>query len=404
MTNVLVIGAGMYVCGRGTAGYGTVLPTLIQAQQEGEIGEIWVAATRPESVQALRQKLQELAARFGASAAVRIVPEGRRADPQAYRSALAQLAQPACAIVVVPDHLHAAVGADVIRAGLHLLMVKPLAPTLAEGREMVELLEAHQVYGAVDFHKRFDEANLLLRRTIDDGQLGELRHVAVRYSQRRLIRQLFASWIEHTNVFQYLGVHYVDLIYFLTGARPVRVQAVGQPPAEPGADPGRFDAIHAVVEWKDPALTSSLATSWADPDRSPAMSDQAITVVGTRGRYESDQMRRGVQLVTDEHGLEEVNPYFSQVYRDAAGRMGIHGYGPRSIRQFLADVQGLINGTQRLSELSAQRPSFQQALVSTAVIEAAGRSAAAGGEWMAVDDGWQRAEAASHAPREVSHR
>ena len=32
--NVLLIGAGMYTCGRGTDGFGTVLPALFEAAQE----------------------------------------------------------------------------------------------------------------------------------------------------------------------------------------------------------------------------------------------------------------------------------------------------------------------------------------------------------------------------------
>ena len=76
----------------------------------------------------------------------------------------------------------------------------------------------------------------------------------------------------------------MDLLYFLTGAKPVRVQAIGQPLGRSGEGPASFDAIHGTIEWKSPAFVSSLMTSWVDPDDSPAMSDQAITAVGTRGR------------------------------------------------------------------------------------------------------------------------
>ena len=33
---------------------------------------------------------------------------------------------------------------------------------------------------------------------------------------------------EQTNILQYLGVHYVDIIRFVTDAIPIRVMAIGQ--------------------------------------------------------------------------------------------------------------------------------------------------------------------------------
>jgi predicted dehydrogenase len=308
-------------------------------------------------------------------------------DPFAYRRILKELPRPACAIVVVPDHLHTPIAADVIRAGVHPLVVKPLTRSVREARELIELAENCNVYGAVEFHKRFDEANLVLRQTIANGRLGDLRYITVEYSQRRLIRRTFQSWIRHTNVFQYLGVHYVDLIYFITGARPVRVLATGQPSIGVTEDLSSLDAIQALVEWKlqgsEESFISTLVTNWIDAEASSAMSDQRITVVGTSGRFQSDQKNRGVQVVTDQ-GVEDVNPYFTQCYADATGDFTVRGYGPRSIRQFLTDVRDLSEGRRDLRELASNRPSFQQGLVSTAVIEAVNRSLSRGGDWVAI--------------------
>lgn len=395
--SVLVIGAGMYVCGRGTAGVGTILPTLVQAQAEGLIGEIAVAATSQESVRALREKLAEINRRLETSVVIRAYPE-RGSDPNAYRAALTEV-RPVCAIVVVPDHLHAEIATAVIEAGAHALVVKPLTTTRAETAALIALAQAKRVYGAVEFHKRWDEANLVLRQTIVDGRLGELRHISVEYGQRKAIRDTFAPWLRHTNIFQYLGVHYADLIYFLTGAQPVRVLAVGQPK---GAEPWRCDAIQALIEWKsgEVEFASSILTTWGEPNAASAMSDQRIRVLGTRGRYDSDQKHRGVELVTED-GVETINPYFSQVYRAADGRMGIEGYGPRSIRQFLDDVRALSEGTIQLTDVPITRPTFRDAAVSTAIVEAVNQSLTQGEEWVEVDDAWRVAR--RRGPRHPRH-
>ena len=386
--NVLVIGAGMYVCGRGTSSFGTVLPTLAQAQAQGLVGEIFVASTSKESIDALRLRLSGLNGVLELRTEVAGYPRQGH-DPYAYRQALEEMPRPGCAIIVTPDRTHASIGADVIRAGVHPLVVKPLTSTLGEARQLVELAEANNVYGAVEFHKRFDESNLLLRKHIAEGTLGELRYITVEYSQRRQVRELFSSWIHNTNIFQYLGVHYADIIYFVTGARPTRVLATSQPPCPGPEDLHTCDSIQALIEWErgphGEGFVANLATSWIDPDTTSAASDQKITVVGTRGRYQADQKNRGVQLVTRDGGVEDINPYFTQIYADAAGTMGVHGYGPRSIHQFLTDVRDISSGTTRWESLVSHRPCFQDALVSTAVVEAVNLSLARGNEWVSVD-------------------
>ena len=387
---VLVIGAGMYVCGRGASTYGTVLPTLVQAQARGTIGNIAVVATSRDSIEALQTRLGELNARMGTHVQVKGYPAGPDRDPLAYRRALEELPRPACAIVVVPDHLHASITADVIRAGVHPLVVKPLTPTVKEARQLIELGDDHDVYGAVEFHKRFDETNLLLRQTVADGCLGNVCYVTVEYSQRRVMREIFRPWLDRTNIFQYLGVHYVDLIHFITGGRPVRALAMGQVSGATFGESPVYDAIQAMVEWQDPTtgrlFVSTIATNWIDPDSTSAMSDQKITVIGTQGRYQADQKHRGVQLVTQQGGVEDLNPYFSQLYEGADGDFAVHGYGPRSIWQFLADVRDLVAGRCRRQELVEARPSFKNSLASTAVIEAVNRSLLQGGEWVAIEE------------------
>ncbi len=42
---ILVVGAGMYTCGKGTEGHGTILPSLFQARHDGLVDSISIAAT-----------------------------------------------------------------------------------------------------------------------------------------------------------------------------------------------------------------------------------------------------------------------------------------------------------------------------------------------------------------------
>ena len=380
---VVVIGAGMYVCGRGTNSYGTVLPTLVQAQRDGLIGKIRIAATSQSSIEYVQIRLRELNKLMETEIDIIGYPN-TGSDSCAYKTALSEVSLPACAIVVVPDHLHYQIASEVIQHDIHPLIVKPFTPTISEGLGLMELARNRNVYGAVEFHKRFDESNLILKQTIADNKLGDLSYITVEYSQKRLVRGLFSDWIHKTNIFQYLGVHYVDLIYFLTNAMPIKALATSQ-----SITSNYPDSIQALIQWRTPdhnEFISTINTNWIDPDSTSAMSDQKITVVGSKGRFQADQKNRGVQLITqDSNSMEEINPYFSQLYKNDEDKMSINGYGPKSIIRFIQDVIDILSTKTDISHLEALRPSFKNSIVSTSVIEAVNSSLINGNQWVPVE-------------------
>lgn len=367
----------MYVCGRGTPGFGTVLPALIEGRRRGRVASVFVAGTQPAHLTTLRAKVADLERQTGVTLPLRGFPEGDAASSDAYLAAIGALPRPGCAIVCVPDHLHRTIAGDAIEAQLHTLVVKPLAPTLREARELVSLAARQDVYGAVEFHKRFDRANLMLRDAVSRGTVGQPLYAVVEYSQRRSVpTERFRAWVDKVNVFQYLGVHYVDVLAFATGATPRRVIATGQKRWLVSQGIDAHDAIQAIVEWRLPDggdFVSMILTSWVDPESTSAMSDQRIMLVGTRGRYASDQKRRGISIVTDA-GTEEPNPDFTMPYGTRPGEVEFRGYGVDSILQFVEDVARICAGELTPDVLEGRRPTFRESLLSVAVIEAAGRS------------------------------
>jgi len=373
----------MYVTGRGTSGLGTILPALAEVSRGLPIDGVTLCATRDEG----REEALSAAARVNAALGTRLPVEYRRAD-QALGSP-DFLARHACAIVCVPDPAHFEVTRTVLEAGLHTLVVKPLVATVAEARKLMALQRARGVLGVVEFHKRFDEANLVVKRLVFEGRLGELSYGTVSYSQRLSIPEtVFRAWAARTNVFQYLGVHYVDLLYFLTGFAPARASAIPTWGALAARGVDTPDAVLATVEWRNPAtdraFVQQLAVGWIDPEGSPAVSLQAYSLVGTSGRIECDQTRRGVEIASAS-GVEAVNPYFSRLRPDVAGVTVFAGYGVESVRRFVQDVADVRRGAVRPEALEAVRPSFSEALVSTAVVEAVNRSLASEGAWIPVE-------------------
>ena len=149
-----------------------------------------------------------------------------------------------------------------------------------------------------------------------------------------------------------------------------------------------YDAIQCVIDWQmqdGQSFTETILTSWVDPNSSTAMSDQKIKFVGTKGRYEADQKERGIRINTDEAGVEHINPDFSMPYGTQNGNVSWRGYGIDSVTTFFSDVADLETGHTSLELLNEVRPTFQEALISTMVVEAAHRSLENGSSWQSID-------------------
>lgn len=383
--NILIIGTGMYVSGRGTDGYGTILPAISTFQKEYNcISGVFVVGTNVQRTQKAKAKSRKLSELTGISLPLKFFPDEENSK-NTYLRILEQMELPDCAIVAVPDHLHFDVTSACLENGLHSLVVKPLTPTIEEAQELITLAKRKNLYGAVEFHKRWDRQNLILRDEYQSGKLGVPLYNWTEYSQRKSVpNEIFRSWVEKINILQYLGVHYIDIIRYVTGATPIRVMATGQKSWLKEQELDVYDAIQCIVEWKTPEghnFTQTLLVNWIDPNNSTSMSDQKIKFIGTRGRYEGDQKERGVRLIYDDQHLTEPNPDFCHPYMKTDGTLTWEGYGINSITSFLSDVSDLMEGLCTPMELEGRRPTFSEAIISTAVIEAANKSLSHNASW-----------------------
>ncbi len=97
------------------------------------------------------------------------------AGARAYADAFALTADPDVDAVVVASHdpVHAEQVVAAVRAGKPVLCEKPLAPTLAEGRQVLRDLGATgEALLSLGFMRRFDPGYVQLRQAIDDRTVG----------------------------------------------------------------------------------------------------------------------------------------------------------------------------------------------------------------------------------------
>jgi len=387
--NILIIGSGMYVSGVGTEGYGTILPAINTFQKESNsITNAYVVGTNVQRTQKAKIKSKKLSELTNIKVPINFFPDENDSQ-NTYQQILEKVELPGCAIIAIPDHLHFDVAYACLEKGLHTLVVKPLTPSVKEANDLISLTKKNNLYGAVEFHKRWDRQNRILRDEFKNGNLGLPLYTWAEYSQRKSIpSQNFRAWVQQSNILQYLGVHYVDIIRFVTGAVPKRVMATGQKKwlQEQGIDV--YDAKQCMIEWETAdghVFNQTLLVNWVDPETSSAMSDQKIKFVGTKGRFEGDQKERGVRLLYDNQNLEQPNPDFCRPFQGSDKNLVWEGYGINSITAFLNDVLNILENRIQPSQLEDKRPTFAEALFPTGVIEAAQKSIQNNSSWQKVD-------------------
>jgi UDP-N-acetylglucosamine 3-dehydrogenase len=126
------------------------------------------------------------------------------------------------AIVAVPTEEHLPAVRKLAAAGIHVLVEKPLAATGAEGRELIALVQAAGVHGAVGHVERFNPALLELRRRLTGGQLGRPFVIAT----ERL--GPFPDRVRDVGVVKDLATHDLNLVRWLGGSPVARVAAETQ--------------------------------------------------------------------------------------------------------------------------------------------------------------------------------
>ncbi len=89
-------------------------------------------------------------------------------------------AKPDVVHVLTPPQTHVALASSCLNAGTHVICEKPITPTSAELRSLLDTAEAADRHLTESHNYRFNQAIIDIRQAIDDGQLGAIREVEVR--------------------------------------------------------------------------------------------------------------------------------------------------------------------------------------------------------------------------------
>lgn len=111
----------------------------------------------------------------------------RYPEAKLYRSVEELCADTSLQLIVVntPTHLHYEQAKLVLQSGKHLVIEKPFAVTVKEAEALTALAEKNKLFISVYQNRRYDGDYRAVKEILQQGLLGELREVEIRYDRYR---------------------------------------------------------------------------------------------------------------------------------------------------------------------------------------------------------------------------
>jgi UDP-N-acetyl-2-amino-2-deoxyglucuronate dehydrogenase len=117
---------------------------------------------------------------------------------------------------------HASIGLDVLNAGKHLVLEKPIAMNSRDARALIDTAKERGVTLSVISQRRFEAHNQLIKRVLDEGGLGRLllAEMTLPYYRSQAYYDS-AEWrgttAEDGGVLMNQGIHSLDLLLWFAG-------------------------------------------------------------------------------------------------------------------------------------------------------------------------------------------
>jgi predicted dehydrogenase len=202
-----------------------------------------------------------------------------------YADATVMLAEEQLDLVTVaaPTSLHERVTVAALRAGVHVLVEKPIAATRPEAERMMAAADDAGRILSVGHIERFNPAIVELRRRLRAGEAGRVFQVTV----TRL--GPFPDRIRDVGVVVDLAPHDLDVMRFLLGADPVRLYAE----TEQRIHTEHEDLFVGVLKFAN-EVVGLLDINWLTPTKS-----RTISVTGERGMFRADYLSQELVFIAN---------------------------------------------------------------------------------------------------------
>lgn len=197
-------------------------------------------------------------------------------------------------VVATPMSTHFRLGKQVLEAGKHLFLEKPMATNSDDCRALVDLAARRERVLMVGHTFIYTPAVRKIKTLIDSGELGDVYYVNVQRVNLGIFQQ-------DANVVWDLAPHDVSIVNYLFGADPVRVSATGRCYVQ--HDLGIEDVAFLTLEYPE-GRVAHIHVSWLDPNKI-----RNTTVVGSRKMLVYDDVSPAEKIRVYDKGVD-VQPHY----------------------------------------------------------------------------------------------
>jgi predicted dehydrogenase len=293
--DVTIVGGGMIT-------HDLILPVVYHLQRTGTVKDIKICSLDPPPLKELKNS--EMIRQAFPGQDFKAFPDLSEPEekkcPELYKEVLANMRPRQMVLVAMPDQLHYEVIMEALMNEQHVLCVKPLVLRYKHAVEIEKLAYEKGLFIGVEYHKRFDTRALMAKKSYELGQLGEFVIGEAKMIEPYFYRfSNFQNWFttDKTDPFVYVGCHYVDLVYFITGLKPIEVSVSGIKGKFPNGKEGYMWA-NGRVRFENGALLS-VTDGLGYPDQGAGSNEQNLQMFfegeGKSGMLKHDDQFRGVQ-------------------------------------------------------------------------------------------------------------
>jgi len=350
------------VIGGGMITNDLLLPSIYHLQRMGVVGKIDICALDTPPLKALMENetFQQAFPGQDFTPHPPLTEPPDRKFPELYKKVLSSIPPRQAVVVAMPDQFHYQVVMDALQNNQHVLCVKPLVLKYDQAVEIEKLALKKGLFVGIEYHKRFDRRSLIARRDYELGNFGDFVMGEAKMIEPYFYRSSnFQNWFtcDRTDPFVYVGCHYVDLVQFITGLKPVEVSVSGVKGKFPNGNEGYLWANGRVI-YENGAILSVI-DGLGYPDDGAGSNEQCLSMYcegnGKTGMIKHDDQFRGVThsylsgIGCGGTIFNFINPdFFRMVPWEGQGYKPI-GYGFDSVAAILNTIHHIENEVANLS-------------------------------------------------------
>ena len=201
--------------------------------------------------------------------------------------------------VATPDFLHKEPVVDGLKAGKHILVEKPMATTVEDAEQIVQISKDTGKHVMVNYTHRWAAPYAKTKQLVADGVIGDAVMVYARKDDRIWAATEMMNWTAKTSSASYLSTHDIDLVLWFLNTDIESVYALGVKGELAARGIDTEDAIQALVRFKNGAI-GTFESSWVLPNSMPTTTDSFIEIVGQKGTIHVDRIHEGLKVATPE--------------------------------------------------------------------------------------------------------